>query len=123
MSINLLSTDLMFPSRVRGAAAARGLTLNVSMSPAALDDRLAAAPCELFIVDLSAAGVELSQLVAQAKAAKHPPRTILAVGPHVQEDKLRAAAEAGCDLVLTNGQFHAQMEEILVQYAGVRRES
>ena len=118
MSINLLSTDLMFPSRVRAAASACGLELDVVMSPAALDDRLAAAPCELLIVDLSAAGVDLSQLVTQAKAAKHPPRTILAVGPHVQEEQLRSAAEAGCDVVLTNGQFHAQMEALLVQYAG-----
>ena len=117
MSINLLSTDLMFPSRVRAAAAARGLKLDVAMSAAALDDRLAAAPCELLIVDLSAAGADLSELVTQVKAAKHPPGAILAVGPHVQEDKLRAAAEAGCDIVLTNGQFHAQMEEVMVQYA------
>ena len=118
MAINLLSTDLMFPSRVRAAAAARGLELNVAMSLAALGDRLAETSCELLIVDLSAGGVELSQLVSQAKSAAHPPGTILAVGPHVQEDKLRAAAEAGCDVVLTNGQFHAQTEELLVQYAG-----
>ena len=81
MAINLLSTDLMFPSRVRMAAAARGLELNVAMSPAALDDRLAEAPCELLIVDLSAAGVDLPQLVSQAKSAENPPGTMIASKP------------------------------------------
>ena len=122
MAINVVSTDLMFPSRVRAAAAARDLELNVAMSSAALMDRLAETACELLVVDLSTAGVDLSQLVAEAKSSKNPPRTILAVGPHVQEEKLRAAADAGCDAVLTNGQFHAQMEELLVQYAGGSRQ-
>jgi hypothetical protein len=117
--IYLLSMDLMFPSRVRAAAAACGAELVVAMSARALDARLAERGCALLIIDLAACGVNLEEFVPRVKAAPHPPRTILAVGPHVNEALLRSAGEAGCDLVLTNGQFHAQMDEIVARYANV----
>jgi hypothetical protein len=34
----------------------------------------------------------------------------------VQEARLDAARQAGCDLVLTRGQFHARMSDVLSQY-------
>ena len=118
MAICVLSMDLMFPSRIRAAAAQQGVELAVAMSPAALEDRLAEGTCPLLIVDLAASHVDMSEFVPTIKKQEHAPGAILAVGPHVQEESLRAAIEAGCDLVLTNGQFHSQMDDILVQFAG-----
>ena len=117
MAICVLSMDLMFPSRIRAAAAQQGVELAVAMSPAALDDRLAESTCPLLIIDLAASHVDMSEFVPTIKKQEHAPGAILAVGPHVQEEMLRSATEAGCDLVLTNGQFHSQMDEILARYA------
>jgi DNA-binding NarL/FixJ family response regulator len=119
MAICILSMDLMFPSRARVAAAAQGVELAVAMSPAALDDRLAEGACPLLIIDLAACHVDLSEFIPQLRSAENSPAAILAVGPHVQEDMLRAANDAGCDAVLTNGQFHAQVDELIAQYSSV----
>ena len=116
MPICVLSMDLMFPSRIRAAAAASGIEVAVAMSPAALDDRLAEGVCPLLIIDLAASHVDLAEFLPQIRSSQHAPHTILAVGPHVQEAMLLAASQAGCDQVLTNGQFHAQTDEILAAY-------
>ena len=42
---------------------------------------------------------------------------LVAFGPHVHKAKLAAAAAAGFGLVLSRGQFYAQMDELLKQYA------
>jgi hypothetical protein len=42
---------------------------------------------------------------------------IVAYAPHVHEDRLRAATEAGCNEVLSRGQFDRQMDDILARYA------
>jgi hypothetical protein len=42
----------------------------------------------------------------------------VAYAPHVHEQLLQAAAEAGCNEVFTRGQFDRQMEDIIVRYAG-----
>jgi CheY-like chemotaxis protein len=118
MTICILSMDLMFPSRVRAAAASRGIEVATAMSEAALDDRLAEGECPLLIIDLAASGVDVGQLVPKLESGQNRPGTILAVGPHVQEEALRLAGEAGCDMVLTNGQFHAQTDELITRYSG-----
>ena len=117
MAICVLSMDLMFPSRVGAAAAARGVQVKTAMSTAALEDRLEEGHCRLLIIDLASNAADIAQLVPEIRAGRNPPETILAVGPHVQEDALRLAADAGCDLVMTNGQFHAQTDELLARYS------
>ena len=43
---------------------------------------------------------------------------MIAYGPHVDEAVLADAAEAGCDQVLTRGQFNKQYPELLQGAAG-----
>jgi hypothetical protein len=66
---------------------------------------------------LSTAGIDLVQIIATLKASSPPPRAVIAFGPHVHEAKLTAAQVAGCDLVLSRGQFNAQIGAILEQFA------
>jgi CheY-like chemotaxis protein len=105
----------MFPSKVAGVAASQGITLQTASSAAAAVEK--AADASLVIVDLTTPRLDLVDLVAQLRSLGAPPKTILAYGPHVQEAQLAAAQEAGCDLVLTRGQFHAHMGELLAKYA------
>ena len=42
-----------------------------------------------------------------------PDARIIAIAPHVHVSKIETARAAGCDAVLTNGQFHGQMTEVL----------
>lgn len=117
MGALFLSTDLMFGSKVSAAATRAGTALATAMSVPAMLEKAAQTAPRLAILDLTAAGLDLSAVVPQLRAAA-PGATILAYGPHVQEALLAAAQAAGCDLVLTRGQWNAQMGDLLTQYAG-----
>lgn len=108
----LLTADLACSSKTSGAAARAGAELAVAMSVAALLEKAAALKPETVILDLTAPGLIPAEVVRQLKALPSAPR-VIAFGPHVHEDKLAAAAEAGCDAVLSRGQFHAQAEQWL----------
>jgi CheY-like chemotaxis protein len=118
MAILFLTTDLLFSSRVAGAAARLGMTLRTAATPAALIELLAAEPESLVLLDLNSSGVDPRQLAPALRAGQNPPRAIIAYGPHVHEDRLAAATTAGCDEVLTRGQFNARMEETLAKWCG-----
>src|SRR5262249_3491894 len=62
------------------------------------------------IVDLELPQVDLSAIVAAAKAIAA--RTV-AFGPHVQSDLLDKALAAGFDLVLTRGQISSSLGRVL----------
>jgi DNA-binding NarL/FixJ family response regulator len=109
----LLTGDLMVASRVAGAAARVG----VSLETAATVER-AVALCEqgrarLVLVDLSAPALKPRELVERlASVATVRPR-IVAFGPHVHEALLSAAREAGCDEVVSRGEFFARLDAIV----------
>ena len=111
MSALLLSSDLMFGSRVLGAGKALGVPVALAAGPAALAEKLANG-CTLVFVDLSLDGLNLPVAVEAIRAAA-PAARIVAYGAHVNEEALALAQAAGCDLVLTRGQFHKQYVELL----------
>ena len=109
-----LSSDLMFSSRVGGAAARANVSLqtagsiNVAQAYAVADAEVP----RLVILDLSTPGLDVAASVAAWRALAHPPR-IVAYAPHVHEGKLAAARAAECDAVYTKGQFDSQVDAIL----------
>jgi hypothetical protein len=67
----------------------------------------------IFLIDLAAIEVAgLPALIAEAQS-KFPAARIIAFGSHVHESRLNCAKEAGCDLVITRGQFSAKPDEYL----------
>jgi DNA-binding response OmpR family regulator len=112
----LLTSDLMLASHLGGAAERAGCAVETAASETLLFAQLAEHSADLVAIDLTTPGLDIQHIVAALRALERPP-TILAFGPHVQELRLAAAADAGCDRVLTRGQFHAQMEEILREAA------
>lgn len=116
MSVVCLSSDLTTSSRLAGAAARAGVQLSTAMSAAKLFDLVGAAPVRLVIIDLTTFGLDVTDVVAKLRAAARPPAKIFAFGPHVHEAALSAAAEAGCDQVLTRGQMHSLADQLLEQF-------
>jgi len=111
MNVVFLTTDLMFSSRVLGAATTLGLSLKIAPTAAAVVQNIAE-QTQLVLVDLMLAGVELGPLVENIRE-KSPAAKIVAFGPHVDEALLSSASLAGCDGVWTRSQFQQRYVELL----------
>lgn len=115
MNVWYLTADLMFSSRVVGQAERAGHAVMMIASPTLLVERLKLAtndPPGLVIIDLTAPGLKAAETVPQIRAAA-PAAKIIAYGPHVHADLLAAAQTAGCDAVMSNGQFNNSLAAIL----------
>ena len=105
----------MFSSRVVGGAKSQGVTIALVADQANLPDQIAA-DCRLALVDLSLDRLNLPAAVSAIRAGA-PAARVIAYGPHVDEAALADAREAGCDQVLTRGQFNKQYAELLASAA------
>jgi CheY-like chemotaxis protein len=118
MTVVLLSNDLAVLSRVEGAARGAGETVRQAAS-----GPQAARICEsenvrLVVVDLSTPTVEIAAVVPQLQNAAATRPRMIAFGPHVHEQRLAEARDAGCDLVVTRGQFFSQLNSMLSAESG-----
>jgi DNA-binding NarL/FixJ family response regulator len=104
-------------SQVSAAAARANVALTVLGSAEALVAEAATAQPWLIVLDLSHPGLETAALAARLFEAV-PSVTLVAFGPHVHVGRLEAARQAGCQMVVSRGEFHARMEQILKQYSG-----
>jgi CheY-like chemotaxis protein len=110
-AVVLFTRDLMCSSRVTGAAVAAGARVRVAMSAAEL---LAQAAGErLVILDLESPGADPAELLPRLRSLSPSPSKVIAFGPHVRAATLQAAHDAGCDEVLTRGEFYARVKDIL----------
>lgn len=116
MRFLLLSGDLMLMSAAQGAADRHGATVGASGSVADAVARCAAEEIALVAIDLKSPGLDVADAVAQLRAAA-PTALILAGGPHVQRDSLAAAVAAGCDEVVTRGQFEGRLDALVARLA------
>jgi CheY-like chemotaxis protein len=119
-----LIDDLMFSSRVDGAARALGARWQKISSVDDARTALAEARTEggrvaLVILDL---GWRKGDALAVARDLRADPDLagirLVAFGSHVQAERLDAARAAGCDLALPNSAFSATLPQILQRYLG-----
>lgn len=116
MDVLLLSTDLMLVAQVGGAVRATGRKLHAA---ATLEGETEGAAADaLVLVDLALPGLAIEAVMARLRGAQQPPRAIVAFAQHVHAARLQAATAAGCDEVLSRGQFTARIGEIVARYAG-----
>jgi DNA-binding NarL/FixJ family response regulator len=106
----LLSQDLLAGSQVLGAARALGRDARQIQTAAQLLEQAPSAG--LVLIDLNSSGLQLAELIPALRAANSAVR-IIAFGPHVHTGLLAAARDAGCDEVLTRGQFIGQVSKIV----------
>lgn len=116
MSIVYLTNDLMFSSRVAGAAKAAGVDVRVVGSVASLLDSLSNEGIRLVILDLTLPSLDPTTVLPEIRSAAANV-SVIAYGPHVHEQKLAAAKDAGCDQVLSKGQFSSSITNLIDQIA------
>lgn len=112
----LVTSDLMLSSQATGAATRAGCELSVMANVDAALKTMVDQPVGLVVLDLGTAGNEPGEVLPQLRAAATQKLSVVAFGPHVHKQRLEAAREAGCEMVISRGQFHAQAEEIMRQY-------
>ena len=113
MKVVLLSSDLMVVSRVQGTAARTGAAVRALSNASPAIESCLNEQADVLIVDLATPSLDLETLVNGLKAVATRSTRIVAFGPHVHEDRLEAAREAGCDVVMSRGRFFAEMDSIL----------
>ncbi len=113
----LISGDLNVAAGVRGATQASGHQLVQVHAWTGLETVGVDVRPTLVIADLSQPGINVRQLVDWLNAREAPRPKVIAFGPHVQEDLLAAAQEAGCDEVYSRGGFFKRLEAIIRQDA------
>jgi CheY-like chemotaxis protein len=101
----LLSDDMIFTSRIVGTGRDLGFTIKPARSADAL---LALVRQELprcVIVDLANPGLDIGDLMSTMREACSSMPYVAAYGSHVDTATLRAAREAGCDVVWPRSKF------------------
>jgi CheY-like chemotaxis protein len=106
--------DLFFGARIRETAQQVGVECELVKDPAALVERAAAASPRLIIVDMSLRRGDPAAAVRSLKADERT-RSVPVVGYLFDSDdeRIRAARDAGCDKVLSRGGLTQRLPEIL----------
>ena len=109
-----LVADMLFASKVRGAASAVGVeAVTVSKGEKLVDEARRLRPRVIF-VDIETRGVDVPALIARLKSdAETAGVPVIAFGSHVNADALRAAREAGADRAIARSAFVRDLPALL----------
>lgn len=110
------AADLIWASKIKGAADAIGVQARPVRSIEMLEARLADSPVRALLVDLEAPDLAVALI---QRARQHRIGTsgaairTLAYGPHVATERFEAARAAGADAAIARGAFDQRMSMIL----------
>jgi CheY-like chemotaxis protein len=113
MNLVLFSQDLILLARLTGAARSMAGEVKLVGSVKEVIPVCQNLEAQLLVVDLRVPDLDIHELVTEVRDQLSPQTSILACGPHVQEARLAAARLAGCDEVVTRGQFEREAEDLL----------
>jgi CheY-like chemotaxis protein len=119
MSALALISDLLTQSHLAAAARRAEVEITIVGSEDALVAQAESLRPGLVVVDLAHPGLDPRQCFERLKPLLPPETTSIAFGPHVHRQRLATAAEAGFSLVVSRGQFHAEMEDLLKRFAAL----
>ena len=108
-----LCADLISTARIRGAGAATGVEVRIARNAEDAVQRAGESDVKLVVIDLDTRGDPVgtvSRLKADPATATVP---ILCFVSHVREDLIKAAREAGADLVMARGAFVRDLAQLL----------
>jgi DNA-binding NarL/FixJ family response regulator len=114
----LLSRDLIFTSKVTGAAGALGHKVVVAGNVALVSAMLAKwAPVVVF-VDLAAGELVSPAMIAKYREIAPAGTPFVAFGSHVDKQALADASAAGCDPVMPRSRFSNELPSLIRRYFG-----
>jgi CheY-like chemotaxis protein len=111
----------MTQSRVAAAAERCGASVQVASDVSGVVAKCAELAAPIVLIDLMSKPLDVAALVAQLKSLPQAKLVIIAFGPHVHESLLAAAEQAGCDEVLSRGQFFGQLDATLERLSAASR--
>ena len=114
----LLSDDMIFTSRIAGTARDLGLTLKALRSMDSIVAEAQQRPPTCVIVDLANPTLNVPELISQLRKSCATMPYVVAYGSHVDAAGLRAAREAGCNLVLPRSKFVEDLPRELLVWFG-----
>jgi CheY-like chemotaxis protein len=116
MSGLLLSDDLIFTSRIVGTARSLGFVVQSARTADEVEAQARQQAPRCVIVDLANPGLAVPDLIERLRAACTTMPRIVAYGSHVDAAGLRAAREAGCELVLPRSAFVEELPQRLPEW-------
>jgi CheY-like chemotaxis protein len=112
----LLSDDLMFASRITGTARSLGLIVKPARSVDVLENLARQESPGCVILDLANPSLHVSELLGWLRETCSPMPRVVAYGSHVDAAGLKAARDAGCDVVLPRSAFVEQLPVTLREW-------
>ena len=103
--------DLMFSSKVN--AAARGKPVSWLKRGSKVADEVAREKPDVLLIDLANPNLDAVNAVREIKSGESKSTTVIGYVDHTREDVIQAAREAGCDQVMSKGEFARRLPELL----------
>jgi hypothetical protein len=110
-----LNRDLFFGVRLKQLGAGLGYAVDLAPDAGRFLELMHEHGVALGIIDINASP-DWSAITNDPRREARPP--ILAFGPHLDVEGLRAAKRAGVTRVVSNGQFHRDPAGLIARYAG-----
>jgi CheY-like chemotaxis protein len=107
---------MMFTSRITGTARDLGLSVKPARSMEALSALLQQSTPSCIIVDLAHPGLHIAEFMNDLRSSCATMPRVVAYGSHVDTATLRAARDAGCDVVLPRSKFVEELPHALPQW-------
>jgi DNA-binding NarL/FixJ family response regulator len=124
MNVLVAIHDLMFSSKV--TAALNTSAANGAQSPAAgarkvnwlprgqkVVDQVAATKPDVLLIDLAAPALDAVNAIRAIKGGDQKATVVIGYVDHTRADVMEAARAAGCDQVLSKGEFARRLPELL----------
>ena len=115
--ILVIATNLFFLPRVQNVASAHGCDTRQVMTLDRLREEMADGDVVLALVDLEGDPGFWEDAVRTMQDGGPSPPKIVGYGGHTNTTMLHRAEEAGCDLVLTKGQFSRDLAKLIADAA------
>ena len=103
--------DLMFSSKV--TASAKGRPIEWLKRGTRVVDAVTASQPDVVLIDLAAPQLDALNAIREIKGGACKNCTVIGYVDHTREDLIEAAKAAGCDQVMSKGEFARRLPEML----------
>lgn len=109
-----LTADLIFASRIQGAARSAGVPVRIVRTGKDIVDSARAEVPRVILLDLEARRVNIVGVIEELRADETTASVpIVVFGPHVEGEALAAARAAGADRVMARSAFVQQLPRLV----------